>query len=92
MIPKHKAWRSKKYLAWVKTLPCVICGAPADDAHHAIGLGLSGMGLTAPDQYAVPVCRGHHSEIHATPELWPKQWLWIGSTLAKALNEGILSA
>jgi hypothetical protein len=89
-VIKPKAYRSAKYLRWVKTLPCVMCGAPADDAHHAIGLGLGGMGMTAPDGMAMPVCRGHHTEIHATPELWPSQWLWVAQTLQRALDEGIL--
>lgn len=83
-------WRSRKYLDWVKAQPCVICGAPADDPHHLVGLGgLSGMGLTAPDQYVMPVCRFHHDEIHRTPELWPHQWEWITRTLAKAIEDGV---
>lgn len=90
MIPKTKAWRSKRYLDWVKTLPCVLCGCPADDAHHAIGLGLSGMGMTAADYYAIPVCRGHHSEIHVKPEVWSEQWEWVTQTMGKALDEGVL--
>ena len=84
-------WRSRKYLDWVKTLPCVMCGAPADDPHHIKGVGgMSGAGLTAPDWAVMPVCRQHHDEIHATPELWPNQWEWIARTLGKALEEGVI--
>jgi hypothetical protein len=90
MLQKRRAFRSQKYLNWVKTLPCVICRASADDAHHIIGIGgLSGMGMKAPDQYTMPVCREHHSEIHKTPELWDNQWMWIAHTLAKAFEEKI---
>jgi len=88
---KAKPFRSRKYLDWVKRQPCVMCGAPADDPHHIIGTGgMSGMGRTAPDSMAIPVCRRHHDEIHRTPELWPQQWEWISRTLDKALAEGAL--
>lgn len=88
---KQKPFRSRKYLDWVKKQPCVMCGAPADDPHHIIGIGgMSGMGRKAPDSMTVPVCRPHHDEIHRTPELWPRQWEWIARTLDKALAEGAL--
>ncbi len=84
-------WRSRTYLDWVKTLPCVMCGAPADDPHHIKGVGqLSGAGLTAPDWAVVPVCRTHHDEIHLKPDLWPLQWEWAALTLGKAIDEGVL--
>lgn len=88
---KQKPFRSRKYLDWVKQQPCVMCGAPADDPHHIIGVGhMSGMGRTAPDSMALPVCRIHHDEIHRTPELWPQQWEWAARTLDKALMDGVL--
>jgi len=88
---KQKPFRSKSYLKWVSSLPCVICGAPADDAHHIIGIGkLGGMGTKAPDSFTMPVCRGHHNEIHQSPDLWPDQWEWVARTLAQAQAEGVL--
>jgi len=54
--PKRKArtdkrWRSPDYLAWVRQRPCCFCALGPCDPHHVIGLGwgLSGMGLTAPE-------------------------------------------
>jgi hypothetical protein len=85
-------WRSDEYLAWVRTLPCVISGQPADEAHHIIGVGgYSGVGLTAPDWAAMPVTREAHREIHMNPELWPEQWRWIAQTLGAAVQAGVLS-
>ena len=57
-----KRWRSEPYLAFVRSLPCSVCGAAPCDPHHIIGLhwGLSGQGLTAPDSFAMPLCRYHH--------------------------------
>jgi len=93
IMQKVKAFRSAKYLAWVKTLPCCSCGAPADDAHHLIGVGnMGGMGMKAPDSMTMPVCRACHGDIHRLPILQSDQWEWIARTLAKAFDEGILSA
>lgn len=86
-----KAWRSRKYLDWVKTLDCSICGAPADDAHHIIGRGhMGGMGTKAPDLMVIPVCRGCHGEIHRNPDLWDWQWEGIARTVLRAVDAGIL--
>ena len=88
---KTPVWRSKKYLKWVKSLPCCVCKAPADDPHHIKGVGhLSGVGMTAPDQFTIPLCREHHNWIHTTPPQWHIQWEWVARTLAKAVQDGIL--
>lgn len=85
-------WRSPAYLAWLKGQPCCRCGAPADDPHHAIALdNLSGTGLTAPDSWAMPVCRPCHDLIHRDPELWPLQALWVARTLTAAIQQGVLA-
>lgn len=87
----HKAkdcrWRSKKYLAFVRSLPCCFCAHPADDAHHIIGMfGLSGMGLTAPDSYAMSLCRPHHAAVHASPDLQQQQPDWLRWTIRRGLE------
>lgn len=89
MFAKQKPWRSKKYLTWlVKNLPCCVCGARADHAHHIIGVGhYGGMGTKAPDSLAMPVCCRHHDEIHRDPNIWPDQFQWVMETLQKALEE-----
>lgn len=86
---RESAWRSPKYLAWVKTLCCVMCGAPADDAHHIIGTGNhGGMGTKAGDGLVMPMCRHHHGKIHRTPELWHRQQGWVEQTQRLAFIEG----
>ena len=91
MAAKQKAFRSAEYLKWVKSLPCCMCQCSTVDAHHIIGIGhLGGMGTTAPDSFTMPLCRYHHSRVHAEPELWPEQWEWVARTQARAQAEGVL--
>lgn len=88
---KQKKWRSKKYLDFVRSIPCAMCGRPADDPHHLIGMGgMGGTGTTAPDWTAIPLCRGDHNIMHTNPELWPDQWEMIARTLGKAIESGVL--
>lgn len=49
----------EEYLAWVRTQPCAVCKAPADDPHHLQSRGAGGSDYTA-----LPMCRGHHRELH----------------------------
>lgn len=89
---KRKAWRSRRYREWVRSQPCCMCGAPAEDAHHLIGLGkMGGMGTKAPDWALMPMCRNHHNEVHRDPNLWIDQWEWVSRTLGRAIDEGVFS-
>ncbi|HGJ5865305.1 MAG TPA: DUF968 domain-containing protein [Arsenophonus nasoniae] len=78
-IPKLKRWGNQKYLQWVKLRPCCLCQKPADDAHHLIGYGYGGIGVKAHDLFSIPLCRGHHSELHHDPKAWEVKY---GSQLA----------
>jgi len=86
---KDCRWRSEQYLAFVRSLPCSVCGISGCDAHHVIGLGwgLSGMGLTAPDSFALPLCRAHHQEVHLFPLMQYSQPQWLRTTLRAGLNQ-----
>lgn len=86
---KDCRWRSEEYLAFVKSLPCCNCLGPGRDPHHVIGLhwGLSGQGLTAPDSFAMPLCRACHDEVHRSPELQRMQPRWLRQTLRAGLSQ-----
>lgn len=62
--PKQKIPRDKKYLAWVKTLPCIECQAPGPSEPHHTETG--GTGIKGSDYSAVPLCNKHHQEWHNT--------------------------
>ena len=86
---RSRAWRSKPYLAWVRTLACVLCGARGCQAHHIKGIGHhSGAGMTAPDDLAMPACTRCHARIHADPDLWEAQVDWVAQTQALARAAG----
>lgn len=98
LMQRSKPWRSPKYLAWVRSLPCANCGKPRNsDAHHLIGIaGMGVVGGKAADQFAVPLCDdikcGCHTELHAGRIPLDTQWIWLAKTLERAFNEGILGA
>lgn len=58
MKPRFKRGRDPEYLAWIRTLPCVICGNFAE-ADHVRTRGAGGT-----DRQAVPLCHTHHMERH----------------------------
>ena len=52
--------RSRVWISWVKSLPCIVCGAEADDAHHIFG---SFESLKTSDLFTVPLCRKCHDAV-----------------------------
>lgn len=86
---RDKRWRSQQYLAFVKSQPCCNCQGPGRDPHHVIGLhwGLSGQGLTAPDSFAMSLCRECHNDVHRSPELQQMQPRWLRATLRAGLTQ-----
>jgi len=60
MFPKPTVWRSRKYLDYVKSLPCCVCQFPADDPHHEQAEGQGGIGTRPSDERTLPLCRVHH--------------------------------
>lgn len=89
--PKNLPYRNAKYIKWIKTQSCIHCTGDGGDPHHLIGVGnMGGMGTTAPDSMAMPMCRECHGMFHLHSELWPQQWEYIARTLDRALRDGVL--
>ena len=59
-LQKDIPYRDKKYTDWIKTLPCVATGYPADDFHHITGTGKGGTSTKPGDKYCIPLTRGMH--------------------------------
>ena len=65
--PRRGPDRSLEYLAWMRTLPCIVCsrvsgGATVIEAAHTNVLGPRGMGQKTSDFSAIPLCAAHHRE------------------------------
>ncbi len=53
-----KPRRSPRYLAWIRTQPCCVCGSTRGiEASHT---GPHGLGQKSPDSSAIPLCAKHH--------------------------------
>jgi hypothetical protein len=57
---KQKTFRSKSYLQFIRSQPCIICGKKSEAHHSETG----GMGIKASDLTAIPLCRFHHTQWH----------------------------
>lgn len=63
---KTKTFRSKKYLDFIRSKPCLVCGKPGPSDPHHENLGFCGVGMKAPDTHTVPLCRECHQRRHIT--------------------------
>ena len=67
LTPRRGPDRCPDYLAWIRTLDCVVCsrvadGSPAAEAAHTNALGPRGLSQKSSDFSAIPLCAGHHRE------------------------------
>jgi DNA recombination protein Rad52 len=63
-IAEPKRLRDKAHLKFVASQPCLICGRQPSDPHHLRFAQPRGIGLKVSDEFTVPVCRGHHRQLH----------------------------
>ena len=69
--PRKREGDSRSYLNWIKSLPCLVTGLPAEDPHHLMRLreddgrkAIKGMGRKHEDRWALPVTRIVHDQLH----------------------------
>ncbi len=73
MIPKPKRIRDAKYLAWIRTRPCIALNCvegPPSEPHHVKPKGGGIMGSKVSDRRTVPVCRKHHEAAERSADSW----------------------
>ncbi len=56
--------RDRDHVKFVAQQPCLICGRRPSDAHHLRFAQNRAMGRKVSDEFTVPLCRGHHREVH----------------------------
>jgi hypothetical protein len=65
--------RKPRYLAWIRTLPCCVCGSrKAIEASHT---GPHGIAQKSPDNSAIPLCANHHrTDAYSYHRLGPRKF------------------
>jgi hypothetical protein len=63
-LPEAKRLKDKQHLRFVAKQPCLVCGREPCDPHHLRFAQSRGLGLKVSDEFAVPLCRAHHRELH----------------------------
>src|SRR5262249_10170426 len=64
VIAEPKRLRDKTHLKFVATQPCLICGRQPSDPHLLRFAQPKALGLKVSDEFTVPICRGHHRQLH----------------------------
>ncbi|MGA8693170.1 MAG: ERF family protein [Xanthobacteraceae bacterium] len=56
--------RDRDHVRSVARQPCLVCGRRPADAHHLRFAQPPALGRKVSDEFTVPLCRGHHREVH----------------------------
>jgi ERF superfamily len=67
-VPEPRRYRNREHLRFVATHACVICGRKPSDAHHLRFMQPRALGRKVSDEFAVPLCRGHHRAVHRSSD------------------------
>jgi hypothetical protein len=63
-LPAPRRIRDRDHVKSVAKQPCLICGRRPADAHHLRFAQAPALGRKVSDEFTVPLCRGHHREVH----------------------------
>jgi len=67
-FPEPRRIRDRDHVRYVTKQPCLVCGRQPCDAHHLRFAQHPALGRKVSDEFTVPLCRGHHREIHRCGE------------------------
>jgi len=63
-LPEPRRVRDRDHVKFVAKQACLICGRRPSDAHHLRFAQHPALGRKVSDEFTVPLCRGHHREVH----------------------------
>jgi hypothetical protein len=63
-LPAPRRIRDRDHVKSVAKQPCLLCGRRPADAHHLRFAQSPALGRKVSDEFTVPLCRGHHREVH----------------------------
>jgi hypothetical protein len=62
--PEPRRIRDRDHVKFVAKQPCLICERSPADPHHLRFTQQRALGRKVSDEFTVPLCRGHHREVH----------------------------
>ena len=62
--PEPRRVRDREHVKFVAGHSCLICGRHPADPHHLRFAQSRALGRKVSDEFTVPLCRGHHREVH----------------------------
>jgi hypothetical protein len=63
-LSEPRRLRDRDHLKLVSKQPCLVCGRRPCDAHHLRFSQPRALSRKVSDEFTVPLCRGHHRELH----------------------------
>ena len=81
-IAEPRRLRDKAHLKFVASQPCLVCGRQPSDPHHLRFAQPRAIGLKVSDEFTVPLCRGHHRQVHQAGD----EVAWWGDLRINALE------
>ena len=63
-LPEPRRLRDRDHLKYVAQHACLACGRTPCDPHHLRFTQSPALGRKVSDEFTVPLCRGHHREVH----------------------------
>src|SRR5262249_37055504 len=63
-IAAPRRYRNREHLRYVAQQACLVCGRKPSDPHHLGFTQPRALGRKVSDEFAVPLCRGHHRSAH----------------------------
>jgi hypothetical protein len=83
--PEPRRVRDREHVKFVAGHPCLICGRRPADPHHLRFAQSRALGRRVSDEFTVPLCRGHHREVHRYGDeaAW---WAKVGVEPLRAAN------
>ena len=83
VLPEPRRIRDREHVRFVARQSCLVCGRAPSDAHHLRFAQSRALARKVSDEFTVPLCRGHHREVHRCGDeaAW---WQKVGINPARA--------
>ncbi len=86
-FPEPRRVRDRDHVKSVARQACLVCGRRPADAHHLRFAQSRALGRKVSDEFTVPLCRGHHREVHRCGD--ESAW-WLRLGIDPSINARVL--